>query len=224
MRAMTIESTGKTEQAYRTIRRLIETGELRPNQELPESLLTGDHGLSRTPSREALSRLAVEGLVTLAPRATPRVTALTSQDVRQLFEYRRLLESEAAATVAREAGQDAGILVLFQRLNDRFRALTAHETGDDFLSATEDFDAALASCVSNRYLQQQIREVRSHSIRLRAIAHRTVSRREESIADHIRMTDAISAADPEQARLAIKEHLHHVEQTVFNGLIEAGEL
>lgn len=91
------------EYAYNQIRHLLMCGELRAGQSLRQEDLARTVGVSRLPIREALNRLAAEGLVTLRPRRGYVVTSLNHEEIREIFELRMNVEEYAArlATVRR---------------------------------------------------------------------------------------------------------------------------
>src|SRR5690606_6315813 len=92
-----------SDRAYRTLLGEIQGGALPPGTVLGEVEQAARLGVSRTPLREALGRLAADGLVAQqSPRVTV-VTAIDADDIRELFEVRRALE-EAAARLAAERG------------------------------------------------------------------------------------------------------------------------
>ena len=79
-------------QAYQFIRKKIERCEYAPNDMLSESLLREELGFSRTPVREAIGRLAQEGLVRVYPKRGIMVSAISIGDIHQIFEVRALVE------------------------------------------------------------------------------------------------------------------------------------
>jgi len=89
-----------TEQAYLAIRRAIVAGDLAEGERLTEQRLAADLGLSRTPVREAISRLILEGFVEKHQGYTTRVAGFPTDEIEQIFDIRRLLEGYAARRAA----------------------------------------------------------------------------------------------------------------------------
>ena len=87
------------EEVAERIRNRIFSQELMPGDRIDEQRLTREFGISRTPLREALKVLAVEGLVTMKVRRGAYVTEMSAEDVRQVYRLLGLLESDAAAEV-----------------------------------------------------------------------------------------------------------------------------
>jgi len=102
----TQRSVGKesfTDRLYREIRDSILSWRVSPNQILVETQLAKDHGVSKTPVREALALLSQEGLVEVIPRVGYRVVSMTPEDVDELFDLRVVLETQAVAMAATRA-------------------------------------------------------------------------------------------------------------------------
>lgn len=216
---------GKAERAYTQLRDDIESGRLAPGQTLSEIELVEYIGASRTPVREAIRRLATEGLIELAPRRAPTVSRISLRSARALFDYRRLLEPAAITMVAQKAEDNTAVRGAFLSLLERFTQLRAREVtddfGTDFTDATSEFDELLARHTPNEYLRRAIIDLRPHSARLRNIAHGDRARLGESVAEHIEMCSAIIHADANAAAEAMTRHLHHVDQSIFRRLLNA---
>lgn len=216
---------GKAARVYVQLRKDIEEGVLPPGQTLSETQLVEYTGASRTPVREAIHRLATEGLIDLAPRRAPTVSRISLGNARALFDYRRILEPAAIAAVTLRAAKDDATRNEFVALRERFRKLHGDDRAADFdlqfAEATAEFDRLLARRTPNEYLGREITDLRPHSARLRNIAHGDRERLAESITEHVVMCSAILAGDSKGAAEAMTVHLNHVEQSIFRQLIGA---
>jgi DNA-binding GntR family transcriptional regulator len=94
------------DRVYKKLKRQILTCGVAPEHRLIESDLCSAFGVSRTPLREALNRLALEGLVVAAPVSGYAVAPLTIEDIRHLNEVRQAVEAEAAALAAERATEE----------------------------------------------------------------------------------------------------------------------
>lgn len=95
------------DRVYKKLKHQILTCGVAPERRLIEATLCAAYGVSRTPLREALNRLALEGLIVAAPVSGYAVAPLTIEDIRHLNEVRQAVEAEAAALAAQRAtGQD----------------------------------------------------------------------------------------------------------------------
>src|SRR6478609_8348458 len=95
-----------TRLAYDAIRARVVAGEVAPGQWLRESAVADSLGLSRTPVREALRMLAIEGLIEMVPNRGARVVSWTSADIDEVYRLRALLEGHGAALAARAATRE----------------------------------------------------------------------------------------------------------------------
>jgi len=221
---------GKADRAYAQLRHDIETGVFAPGQALSEIELSTHTGASRTPVREAIRRLAAEGLVDLEPRRAPTVSRISLRGARALFDFRRLIEPEAVRAVAHKAETNPALRDDLLVLLDTFHAMRGvpyDETfAEQFRRATAEFDRIVALHTPNSYLARAIADLRPHSARLRYIAHSDRSRLQESVNEHIAMCTAIIDGNPDAAAAAMTTHLHHVDQAIFRQLLggEAGEI
>lgn len=221
---------GKAERAYAQLRADIETGVLAPGQTLSEIELVAYTGASRTPVREAIRRLAAEGLVDLAPRRAPTVSRISLRSARALFDFRRIVEPIAVRMVTQKAADNPSLRDSFLRVLDAFAAIRgveySPEFAEKFRDAAAEFDRLVAANTPNEYLGRSIVDLRPHSARLRFIAHGDVSRLQESVEEHMNMCHAIVNGDADAAADAMTTHLNHVDQAIFRQLMTgtAGEL
>lgn len=206
-----------SDRAYATLLAEIQNGELAPGSVLGEVDQSSRLGVSRTPLREAISRLVADGLVT---QQSPRVTVVSDfevQDIRKLFEARRALE-ETAARLAAERGNRE----VFSQLAEAFDRTRpeAEANIDAYYSLISEFDAALDVAVSNPYLVSALRMIRTHLVRARRLARDNQSRLDASVAEHRLIASAIAQGDAELAAHATHVHLHNALTSILNSLME----
>lgn len=220
--------TGKSEAVYERLRGDIESLRLRPGAKLSEVQLGEELGASRTPVREAIRRLAREGLVDFVPGEVARVAALSLGGVRALFEFRMLLEPRAAASVAAAGAADERVLVAFRALyerleefDDSFRALDAAAQArsyQDFYDITEGFDQAIIGACRNPYLARTIGDLRSQTVRLRHLSHSGPRRMLTSLEEHRAMLKSVLQGDARAAEAACSHHLAQTLQALIDSL------
>ncbi len=138
------------------LRQQIFDRELEPGSWIDEQKLAAAYGISRTPLREALKVLAVEGLVTMKVRRGAYVTEMSRDDVAQVYHLLALLESDAAGEVARRAtdAQLAELRALHERLEKQIR------NRDAFFAANEQFHMKLLEAAGNRWRRQIVADLR----------------------------------------------------------------
>jgi DNA-binding GntR family transcriptional regulator len=184
------------------LRELIFSRRLEPGSWIDEMKLATEWGISRTPLREALKVLAVEGLVTMKLRRGAYVTEVSREDLSQVYHVLALLESDAAAAVA--AGASAEQRAVLQALHTRLERQAGRH--DAFFATNEEFHLALLEAAGNRWAQQialDLRKVmklnRHHSLFKRG-------RLAESLAEHRALMQAIERHDAESAAQLMRTH------------------
>ena len=212
----------KADLVHRRLTEEIELGELAPGTPLSELWLVERTGASRTPVREALRRLAAEGLVDLVPRQGARVSRVSLQSVRDLFDFRSLLEPVAMRQATEAAAADPELRRTFAAMRTEFtrvvRRAPSQARSRAFYELADRFDWAIVGATRNEHLRRTIAELRPHTARLRNLSHVDPRRVEVSVAEHLRMCDALLAGDADGAAAAIAEHLAQSLRTIFRNL------
>jgi DNA-binding GntR family transcriptional regulator len=194
------------------LREQIFNRELEPGSWIDEQKLAADYGISRTPLREALKVLAVEGLVTMKVRRGAYVTEMSREDVRQVYHLLALLESDAVASVTREAG-DAEVAQL-RALHEQLER-EVHQR-EFFFATNEAFHLQLLALTRNRWLQQVITDLRKVMKLNRHHSLFKEGRLDESLAEHRALMAAIERRDAAAARQLMQAHFE-------NGLAAAAD-
>ncbi len=179
--------------------------ELEPGSWIDELKLCAELGISRTPMREALKVLAVEGLVTMKLRRGAYVTEMSERDVREAYQLLALLESDAAARVA-ESGSDAELAEL-QGLHDELEA--AIDQRDAFFTANERFHLRLLEIEGNRWRHQMVNDLRRVMKLNRHHSLFKQGRLAESLGEHRAVMKAIRRRDGKAAARLMREHFEN---------------
>jgi DNA-binding GntR family transcriptional regulator len=206
----------RVERVYQQIKWRIVYGTYPPGKVLSESVLARVHGSSRTPVREALSRLVEERYVERVPRKGCIVAPITLMAIQNTFDVRRLLEGAAAETAAQRA--DAAAIARIRELADYPKFETTAESYRTRLGANAQFHIAVASASENGLLVDLVRHCltqhnRVLSLGLEFPVHPT------SVAEHHAIVDAIAGHDPAGARQAIEHHLDGAHRLVIDFLM-----
>lgn len=195
------------QRAYAHIKRLIITAQCRPGQKLRAQEIAGALGLSRTPIREALGRLAHEGLVEQAGWGFT-VRRLSLQDVREVFEVRLVLELEAARlAVVNLSDADADRLeAMLDEAERRFKSGQV----DEYLQRARRFHVAIAQIAGNRLLLGMLESINDRIARIgNILVQRVSTRAAEVIRENRAIMNALKARDSKRLDQAIR---HHVER------------
>ncbi|MEJ6553592.1 GntR family transcriptional regulator [Microbacterium esteraromaticum] len=206
-----------SDRAYETLLEEIQSGALAAGTVLGEVEQAARLGVSRTPMREALRRLAADGL---AVQQSPRVTVVAGldvDDIRALFEIRRALEETSARLAARR-----GDAAAFAALADEFSRVDLRRTEgrDAYYALIARFDAELDAAVGNDYLGSALRTVRTHLVRVRRMARDKPERLAASAAEHLLIARALASGDADLAAHATHVHLHNALESILQSLTE----
>jgi DNA-binding GntR family transcriptional regulator len=184
------------------LRQQIFARELEPGSWIDEQKLATDYGISRTPLREALKVLAVEGLVTMKVRRGAYVTEMSRTDVEQVYHLLGLIESDAAAAVAARATepQRAALRALHERLEKQARQR------DAFFATNEAFHFALLDAAGNRWATQIVTDLRKVMKLNRHHSLFKQGRLADSLAEHRALMQAIEARDAVKAARLMRAH------------------
>ncbi len=194
-----------SDRAYAALREDILAGRLTAGTALSEVDLAERLGVSRTPLRAALARLALEGLVDTTRGRTGIVSAVSAESITELFELREALETQAARLVARRRDPD-----VFDALAERFAeapALLRDGGVDAYYDLVAEFDAALDAALGNAVYRGALDGVRLHLARARRIATDNPDRLLRSAEEHRLICTAIRDGDAALAASATTVHL-----------------
>lgn len=196
--------------AYDAIRASIVEGRLAPGERVLEEEFATRLGISRTPVREAIGRLVNEGLIARADAGAPTVHRVTADEIIEILNVRRLLESEAARQAAGGAGRDAllalrKVFVAFQK--DAPATAAEHRAADDLLHET------LCTMARSRLLADLIRSLR---LRTRVFDKGLIPERfVPGSFEHVAIIDAVVAGDAAGAKQAMRAHIDNVTASIL---------
>lgn len=193
-----------SDRAYDVLKDDILSWRLAPGTVLGETEQSERLGISRTPLREAITRLAAEGLVDTQRGRAGVVTDVSPANLTELFELREALETQAARLAARRRSTR-----VFQALRDDFLAAPAVlERGTDgYYELVSRLDAAVDAAMANPFLLASLSGLRSHLARARRLAQDNPARLAESVSEHLLIVQAILDRDEMLAAQATAVHL-----------------
>nr|WP_050993082.1 GntR family transcriptional regulator [Salinibacterium sp. PAMC 21357] len=198
-----------SERAYQALRDDIIEWRLAPGTILGEVEQAARLGVSRTPLREALSRLMTDGLVSSQSGRGLVVTDVSVTNIRELFDVRKALEVKAVRLAAEKHGGST-----FGDLEREFEAVPELLARDDsdrsaYFDLVRRFDDAVDDAVGNVYLTGALNSLRTHLVRVRRLAKDNPERLAAAAREHLLIVQAIVARDAELASHATHVHLHH---------------
>jgi len=205
----------------RKLRGAILSGRFAPGQRLRERDLVERMGVSRTPIREALRKLELEGLITTVPYKGPVVTRPTLDDARDLYEARAALEGQAVALFTQRHDARA-VTRLHEAIARAARALSRRHLGS-LLAANNAFHDVLAAGCGNALLQAMIANLRDRIVLLRAESLSFPGRRPRSVAEHRAIVRLIERGRAADARALTEQHVMHAWQAARAQLVAQEE-
>lgn len=191
-----------SDSAYTALREEIIEGRLAPGAPLAEIEQSQRLGVSRTPIREAFSRLVADGLATQAPGRGTVVSDISLDDVERLFEVRTPLEVQAVSLAARR-----GEAEIFAVLAQDFHAATDNPDPSVHYGLAARLDTAIDTAMDNRYLTSSLSSLRVQLVRIRRLAKDQPQRLMESAAEHREVCRSIAERDWRAAEAAMILHL-----------------
>jgi DNA-binding GntR family transcriptional regulator len=193
----------RADEVYDHLRAAILQGDLEPNQRLVEQSIAEQAQVSRTPVREALHRLEVDGLV----RNTSRGMVVVQFSDEELFELcvaREGMEGLVAGLAA--AAPTDFTLAMLDRILDRTRVATDQADVDRLVQLNHVFHETVWQAAKNRYLATELRLLRSLIERLQTTTLSSRPRQKESLQEHTTLVDALRRGDVGAAETVTKQH------------------
>ena len=194
-----------SDRIYMTLREHLCSGALPSGRPLQEAALAAQLGVSRTPVREALARLASEGLLESDGRSLT-VPLLTESDIEDIYELRLLLEPEALRQVALRIREKAQLVPIREQLAVMVVAHAENDV-DSFMEANYRYRAAWLEMVPNRRLLRAIEIYADHVRYLRVLTLGDRAVRAVVLSGLKRLAAALAAGDGEAAKTAMHDHL-----------------
>jgi DNA-binding GntR family transcriptional regulator len=197
---------------YREMREDIVSLRRKPGAPIVERQIALKRGVSRTPVREALLRLADEALVEIFPQSGTFVARIPASALPEAILMRTALEQTTTRLAAERA--DAGEVARLNGLIDRQRRLAARGDRDRFHAADEAFHAAIAATAGHPGIWRFIEQVKIQVDRYRRLTLPVPGRMDQVIDEHAAIVAAIEGHDPEGAAVAMAAHLEALRASI----------
>ena len=191
------------DQVYEELRNRIIECKYEPGAIANETMLMRDLGVSRTPVREALHRLAIENLVTIIPKKGVIIKGISIDDIVQIFDARIVVEPQLMVMYGSRFTKDT-----LQKYLDNCRSAS---TVEEIIHLDEYFHNELYQLCGNRYLREMLLMVEGHNHRNR-IWRSNEKRVYDSLQEHIGITKALLDENYELAGDRMKKHLSQARE------------
>lgn len=207
---------------FNTLRQAILKGELKPGERLMEIQLANKLGVSRTPVREAIRKLELEGLVLMIPRKGAEVAEITRQDMEDVLEVRTALE-ELAVKDACDHITDAQLSELKKASNEFKKALLEGKDLVTCADADMHFHDVILSATNNRRLIQMLNNLSEQMYRYRMEYLKDERTHKTLIEEHDAIRRALKKHDKVKAGVAIRVHIDNQKRSILESLTEKEE-
>ncbi|HEY7694118.1 MAG TPA: GntR family transcriptional regulator [Gaiellaceae bacterium] len=200
-----VENLTLWQRVYDHLRAEILAGRLEPGTELAEVALAEQLGVSRGPLREAIGRLASEGLVTVRPRRGAVVSSLSTKEFLELYQVREALELMAVKLAVPRLGTDD--ITALQALIDEMSTRAERSQVAEFFEANTAFHARLVDASGNAKLADMYRQLLDQLGRYRRRSLQLRGNLQRSVAEHAAILRAAKRGDAERAAHLMSEHI-----------------
>lgn len=201
------------EVVFTTLREAIILGEIKPGERLMEVQLAEKIGVSRTPIREAIRKLELEGLVNMIPRKGAHVARLSVKDIIDVLEVRASLDGLATSLAAERINNDE--LKELKNIQKQFENYVEKNNLTSIVKKDVEFHDIIYNASKNEKLIQILNNLREQVYRFRVIHLKDVSSTKEVIKEHMEIYNALSKKDPKAAKEAAKSHIKNQETMIL---------
>ena len=198
---------------FKKLRKAILTGELKPGERLMEIHLANRLGVSRTPIREAIRKLELEGLVTMLPRRGAEVAQITEKSLKDVLEVRRALDA-LCAELACDRISEEGMEDLKEACA-QFEKATKSKDATVIAKADVALHDIIVAATGNQRLVQLVNNLAEQMYRYRFVYIKDESQHERLIEEHRMIYESIRKKDKEAAARAAKLHIDNQEKSVM---------
>lgn len=221
MRRLVIKSTRSIRQKiYEHLREQVLNGEIPPHQHLIETKIAEEIGASRTPVREALHSLELEGLIESIPRVGYVVKPISEAEVVEICEIRRVVE-ELATRWAIEKAHDRLIQELKKNISHTEERVSVGEV-KAFVEMDAQFHETITKLSGSKRLLELAQTLRRHMLRYRIQSIYSTDNVLRAIDGHKEILRAIEQTDFNEVQKAIKGHLDQVKKDVLRYAFQEG--
>ena len=209
------------EVVFKTLRNAIVHGEFEPGERLMEVTLAKRLGVSRTPVREAMRMLELEGLVVMIPRRGAEVARITAKDLSDALEIRVALEDLAAGLACKRIDDDGRARL--RQVCDDFKRAVNSKVIPEIVDADVAFHNAILDVTYYQRLINMAQSLREQVYRYRVEYVKDLSYHDKLVAEHEALMNAILDGDVDKAKEITRKHIYDQEQIVIANVTKSRE-
>ena len=206
---------------FNTLRQAILKGELEPGERLMEIQLSERLGVSRTPIREAIRKLELEGLVLMIPRKGAEVAKISETSLREVLEVRRSLEELAAELACQRIGERE--LLDLEEAEEAFAEAIINGEPMEIAESDEHYHDLIYQATGNSRLVQILNNLREQMYRYRLEYIKDEDKRQILVVEHEHILQALKNHDIQDAKSAVRGHIDNQQLTVSKNIKEKQE-
>lgn len=199
---------------FESIREAILDGRLKPGERVMEIQLAEKLGVSRTPVREAIRKLELEGLLIMEPRKGAYVADVSLKDVIDVLEVRSSLEGLAASLAAIRASEEE--IELLKEKAVQFKESIEKNDVQGMINKDTEFHEAILQAAKNKKLTSIIESLREQVQRFRVTYFTEYNMTTYLAQEHQNVLDAIEDRNPEQASQYAQKHIENLEKFIVS--------
>ncbi len=199
-----------------TLKEAIVNGKLKPGERLMEQQMAEELGVSRTPIREAIRKLELEGFVIMIPRKGAYVSDISLKDIAQVFEVRAAMESLAAGLAAQRI-TDEQIEQLERKLAEVKKAANSSDL-DLIIKVDTEFHEIIYNASRNDRLVQILNNLGEQIQRYRRASLAHPGRLKDTLEEHQKLVDAIAERNVDLAQKLALDHIESAENSILEAL------
>ncbi|WP_330401021.1 GntR family transcriptional regulator [Sporanaerobium hydrogeniformans] len=208
----TSDKSSLREKVFATMRESILEGRYKPGEVLRETVIAAELHVSRTPVREAIRKLELEGLVQSIPNKETIVTGISEEDVQDIFKIRNRLEGLAGSMAAERVTKEELVEM------EEILTLTAFYIGKEDCSHVLELDHRFHDCIykatKSKILMHLLSDYHSYIQKVRKQSVEIPGRMQRLLEEHTAIYKAIEEGDGKKAENLMNKHVHNVTTNI----------
>lgn len=202
---------------FKTLRKGILTGQLKPGERLMEVHLANRLGVSRTPIREAIRKLELEGLVIMIPRRGAEVAQITEKSLKDVLEVRRAMDALSVELACDRITEEE--IQRLQAACTAFEEATHRKDASEIAKADVELHDIIVEATGNQRLQQLVNNLAEQMYRYRFVYIQEAEQHQQLIEEHHMIYESIVKKDKSAAAAAAMLHIDNQEASIMKQIM-----
>ncbi|SCH52976.1 MULTISPECIES: GntR family transcriptional regulator [unclassified Romboutsia] len=192
------------------IRSAIFENKIKPGDRLVENVIASSMGISRTPVREALRQLEIEGLAVNIPRRGTLVKGISKEDAMEIYDLREVLEGLAVRLACLNISRRE--INRLKEIIDIMKETMNEENYDEYMKAHTEYNDIIMSASKNKRLLSQIENIYEYLKSLRKVGLHAIEKRSDILEEHIKIVQAIDKGNEYLAEEEARKHVRNAKK------------